>query len=318
MRRMLTILLAVAVVVAACTSTETTTTPAPATSAPTSTTTTMPATTQAPTSTTTDPATERAVRSYDVGGVEVIVMTETDELPQRAEIIEYSTTLIDEGAGPKLCLGGILLSLPPQCFGPVIEDYEISGWAEEASGVYFGQRNVIVSWPPIEDRVALVADSEFQSDEMPYPPGELPTHCAGIEDFVSNDAIQQYSRALGDQTGGLYVANDGELVLQVIDDPEQHRTALRADGQAACVVQVDHTEKELLQIQQDLNTHLFGDDSASSLARAMGIYSSVPAAGGRLELEAVAVDLETVQAITALVDDPTAIRIIGKGIIVDQ
>ena len=317
MWRMLMILLAVALAAAACTSADTTTTPAPTTSAPTSTTTTMPATTQAPTTTTTEPAAKRVVRTYDVDGIEVVVMTEVEELPQRAELIEYSTLLIDEGEGPMMCLGPYMTSYPPQCFGPVIEGLDISGWAEEANGIYFGPRTVVVTWPAVDDRIQLVSESEHEPLE-PVFAVELPEHCADIDRFPSTKAIQDYSRSLGAQSGGLYVTDDGTLVLQVTDDPEPHREALSGDGREACVVQVSTTAAELLRIQDDLFAQITGADYASSRSVVLGVTIGNPGgAGGRIEISVLAADLDTVEAIAALVEDRTVLRIIGEGVLLD-
>jgi len=317
MWRMLMILLAIALAAAACRSADTTTTLAPATSVPAPTTTSMPTTTQATTTTTTEPAAQREVRTYDVDGIEVVVMTEVEELPQRAEVIEYSTLLINEGEGPMMCLGPYMTSYPPQCLGPVIEGLDISGWAEEANGIYFGPRTVVVTWPAVDDRVQFVSESEHEPLE-PVFAAELPEHCADIDRFPPKQVIQDYSRSLGKQSGGLLLTDDGTLVLQVIDDPEPHREALSDDGREACVVQVSRTAAELLRIQDDLFAQITGADYASSRGVVLGVTTGNPGgAGGRIEIGVVAADLETIEAIAALVEDRTVLRIIGEGVLLD-
>ena len=186
--------------------------------------------------------------------------TELEELPERAEVIEYSNTIIDSGEGPKLCGGAIMTSYPPQCFGPVIVGLDMSDWAEFASGVSFGERTVVVTWPAVDDRVQHISDSEFEPAEPPYLYAALPEHCAGIDRFVPTEALQQYSRSIGERSGGLVFTEGGVLFLQVTDDPEPHRAELGQNGREACVVQVGRSEAEVLRIQDDLFSQLRGDD----------------------------------------------------------
>lgn len=59
------------------------------------------------------------------------------------------------------------------------------------------------------------------------PAGELPADCEDIETAAGAGPINEYARSLGGHNGGLYVANDGALVLQVVGDPAPHREAIR-------------------------------------------------------------------------------------------
>lgn len=57
-------------------------------------------------------------------------------------------TVLDEGSGPMLCLGGIAMSLPPQCSGPAVAEWD---WAEHpeaetARGVTWGDYTMVGAW----------------------------------------------------------------------------------------------------------------------------------------------------------------------------
>lgn len=252
---------------------------------------------------------ERAVRTFDVDGIEVVVVTETAVLPDRAEVVEFTAMLIDSGSGPELCTGGVADSLPPQCEGPVVVGLDMSGWTEEVGGVRWGERTVIVRWPPVDGFVRLVSDSEPQYGEYVYPPGALPDECAGIEAFVGPKEINDYARSIGERSGGVYLTNDGVIVLQVIDDPKPHRVALAAHGRRACVIRVERSEIELRQIQDRLSLNLSG---ALQEGWATGSGS-----GGRIDVNVPVADRNTVEAIAELVENPGSIRVIGQGILLN-
>jgi len=268
-----------------------------------------PATTKAPSPTTTlAPEEGLAMRVYDVDGIEVVTPSMMADLPERAGRVEFHTTVIDEGNGAVLCAGIVLDSLPPQCSGPVARGLDMDGWSEETSGVRWGERSVLVTWPPVDGVVEVLDQSEYAPPDLGYPPGGLPAVCEGSELGAGAGPVNDYARSLGSSNGGLYVANDGTLVLQVVGDPEPHREALAELG-GACVIEVTRRESELLAIQQAINPLL------ADIPEVMGSYSSSTGPGGRVDLYLPVVDGAMARAIAALVDDPTTIRIIGMAVL---
>ena len=269
-------------------------------------------TTSPPTSTAT-PTTAivgRAIRVFDVGGVEVVAVTETTELPDQATTIEVTMTLIDSGDGPKLCSGSVADSLPPQCGGPIVDGLDMTGWTEEARGVRWGERTVVVTWPPVDGHIQLVSDTEPEFPEYVYPPGKLPAECAGIEAFVGPQEINDYARGLGERSGGVYLTNDGVIILQVTEDPQPHREALVSSGRQACVIEVDLSETEQRVIHDQLYPGL------TDVIPGGSVSSTGP--GGKVEVGVPVADRETVEVIAALVDDRSAIRVIGWAILLDD
>ena len=65
---------------------------------------------------------------FAVGGVEVIAVSETNELPDRATTIEVKTTPIYSSDGPKLRSGTVQDSLPPQLAGSIVDGLDMAGW----------------------------------------------------------------------------------------------------------------------------------------------------------------------------------------------
>ncbi|HEX5630169.1 MAG TPA: hypothetical protein VFY15_00780 [Acidimicrobiia bacterium] len=249
-----------------------------------------------------------AVRVYEVAGVEVVTVTRLDELPERAVQVEFLTTVIDSGDGPELCIAFVLTSLPPQCSGPIAASLDMGGWSQELNGVRWGDRAMVVTWPPIDGVVTVVADSAFVPWDVEFPPDQLPAECRDVETRAGAGAINDYAGSLGASNGGLYVANDGTLVLQVVGDPTPHRAALAEFG-GACVVEVSHSEAEQRSIQDAL-TPLLAD-----LPELAGNYIISTGAGGRVVVQVPVADRATALVIASLVDDPTAIRVVGIGIL---
>lgn len=249
-----------------------------------------------------------AIQVYEIDGIEVVTATRLDELPGRATQVEFLTTVIDSGDGPELCIGGVADSLPPQCSGPVAAGLDMEGWSEEMNHVRWGDRSVVVTWPPIDGVVDVVSDSPIVAWDAAYPPDELPAECHDVETAAGAGAINEYARSLGARNGGLYIANDGTLVLQVVGDPTPHREAMAEFG-GACVVEVPHSEAEQRRIQDALGPLL------ANLPNVAGTYAIGTGAGGRVVVQVPIADRETARAIANLVDDPTAIRIVGLGIL---
>ena len=248
------------------------------------------------------------IRVYQVDGVEVVAPTVLGELPEQATEVRFTTTVIDSGDGPELCILGVADSLPPQCSGPVAAGLDMEGWSEEQNGVRWGDRSVVVTWPPINGAVDVIEQSDVVTWEAEYPPGELPAECRDAETAAGAGPVNEYARTLGDRNGGVYLANDGTLVLQVVDDPAPHREALAEFG-GACVVQVPRSETEQRSIQ-DAIVPLLAD-----VPELASIYTVSTGAGGRVDIQVPVADQATAQAIANLVDDPTAIRIVGAGVL---
>ncbi len=262
------------------------------------------------TTTVAEPNANPDMRVYEVEGVEVVTPTRLDNLPAQATHVEVTTTVIDSGDGPELCLGAVMDSLPPQCSGPVANGLDMEGWTEEASGVRWGEQTLVVTWPPVDGAVEVISQSEasYLDLGLRYPPGELPAECQGVATGAGAGPINQYASSLGDANGGLYVANDGTLVLQVVGDPAPHREALAASG-GACVIEVSRSEAEQRRIQDSIVPLL------RDIPEIGGSYAVATGPGGRVEVQVPVADRSLAQTIAGLVDDPTAIRLVGRGIL---
>ncbi len=256
--------------------------------------------------------TKHAVRVFDLDGLEVVTVTATtsefDGLPIRAERVEFTGMIIDSGSGPTICIGGVAESLPPQCGGPIAVGLEMGDWSEEAQGVRWGERTVVVSWPPVDGQVQLLDESEALFQEYVFPPTELPAECVDIESYVGIEEIHVYEQTLGDVSGDVYLANNGVLVLQVVGDPQIHREALASGGREACVIEAPHSKAEQRRLLDAVVSGLEGHSDAFAVSVSTG-------AGGRIEIGVAVADQETAEMIAGLVDDRTAIRIIARGVL---
>jgi hypothetical protein len=276
------------------------------TSAPTSAPTTFaPApTTSAPDTTppTTAPAGTVALRDFDVDGVRVRVRTPLTELPEQATEIEDSGTLIDEGDGPIMCLGGVQESYPPQCDGPIVDGLVMGDWAETSNGVSFGERTVRVSWPPVDGRITLIGEREYDPPPSPeFPTYDVPEECADLGTPVGVDTLNSYAEAHPDITAIPFLADDTLGVLQVV---REHLDEVRDDLTTAdaepCLVPVEYSSEELRVAQEAI----VGAYQELSIG-----WTTGGGIGNRVEVGLAVADRATIRRLAALVENPEVLDV---------
>ncbi len=245
---------------------------------------------------------ERTMRIFDADGVEVVTVTETTELPEQASVVEFAGMVIDSGDGPVICTGVVAESDPPQCAGVAADGLEMD-WAQRSGDVTWGNRKVTVRWPPEDNRTEVLDHGPADGEVPPDPTTALPEECAEIDQFPTSDQVYRYMATLGETNGGVFVADNGELVLQVTDDPTPHRTALSTGDVEGCVIQVAHSEAELFVVQEEIPL---------DMAR-----SSWVGPVGRVTVTVPVADAYTVRQIALLIDDPTTLRVIGEAVILE-
>lgn len=264
------------------------------------------------------------IQTYEVDGATVHVRSTMDELPRQATTVAFTGTLIDDGNGLELCLGGVAESLPPQCSGPVVQGLDPTGWTETTGGVTWGNRTVVVAWPPsgadaenpgtltlIDDHEPLplepVNDTDFST-----PPAE----CADMTRSAEADAMSEYANANPDRTGTVWVVDNGRVaVLPVL---EEHMDEVRAeltdrlgDDAEPCLVPIAHTSAELRAAQDQLHEALGFGPPAWVAGSGSGNKDNV------LMVDLAVADRATVEAITALYDDPSLLHIYSTGVLLD-
>ncbi|RIQ33640.1 hypothetical protein [Jiangella rhizosphaerae] len=197
----------------------------------------------------------------------------------------FFTVLENAEHGPQLC-STVLESHPPQCGGP-----DVLGWnwdeapdAETANGVTWGYYSVTGTWdgsaltltePPLPGAATspMVPDDAVPDLTSPCEPpaGGWAVVDAATATQAALDAALAHAASRPDYAGAWVdqsinpatdeaAMNDPtKLVLNVrfTGDLEQHEADLRAIwGGALCVSAAEHTEQELLAIQEDVLTEL--------------------------------------------------------------
>lgn len=229
-----------------------------------------------------------------------------------------ATVLESPDHGPQLCLGGVNESLPPQCGGPDITNWDWSDLeSESASGTTWGTYTVVGTY----DGTAFTLTEPAQppsSIPNTEPPSNLGTPCEEPDGgwAVTNEATateegmnaaityaneqsefagvwldQSINEELADASDDEIedIANDPtRLVLNVAftSNLEQHEAKLREFwGGALCVVQADHTELQLRAIQQELHEEYDGLLSSGVDTPAGRVQVSVILDDGSLQAE---------------------------------
>ncbi|MBO1902646.1 hypothetical protein J4H92_11885 [Leucobacter weissii] len=199
-------------------------------------------------------------------------------------------TVLDDGSGAELCLGGVATSYPPQCGGPVLESWD---WAdhkgdfEEASGVRWGDFIIAGhydgesgTFTPTEvsprtdydrEKVEDTHDIDF-SAPCPAPEGGWRVLDEERTTETTMDRVTSAARKL-DGYAGLWLdqspnpsdgdpeqpeeaMNDPRLTIinvRVTGDPAAAEAELRKVwGGMLCVTKAEHTSAELSTILDEI------------------------------------------------------------------
>lgn len=175
-------------------------------------------------------------------------------------------TVIDDGAGPQMCLGAVAKSLPPQCSGIPVEGFEFGDTGvEEAAGVRWGLYSVTgtfdgETFSATEAVPAALYDPGPTEDlgdaETPGPACESPeTTDPALASQEALDATLAAASALPGYATS-WISGD-TFNVAVTEDADGAETKLRETwGGQLCVTEAEHTEAELNTISQELQAEL--------------------------------------------------------------
>lgn len=185
-------------------------------------------------------------------------------------------TVLDDGDGPQLCLGGVAESMPPQCDGLPMEGWD---WAEQqmhesAGGTRWGLFHLRGTFDGTTFTVGEVVPAALYDPMADLPEDALATPCPEPEGgwrvldpasttnealdatFNAASALPGYVMAWMDQARDPRAANDPtKLIINVAvtGDPAEAEAKLRETwGGKLCVSTAELTERELTAIQAEL------------------------------------------------------------------
>ncbi|MFT4220380.1 MAG: hypothetical protein QM611_07695 [Microbacterium sp.] len=131
---------------------------------------------------------------------------------------QHPVTVLDDGDGAELCVGGVATSLPPQCGGPSLVGWD---WADhegdydQASGVRWGEFVVTGEYDP-------AADTFTPTEVVSGRDGEWPAGDGGVAAFDT---------PCEEPDGGWQVVDESKATPQAMDAVFQ--AASKLDGFAA-------------------------------------------------------------------------------------
>jgi len=199
--------------------------------------------------------------------------------PSAEQRYEADATVLQADGPPRLCLGSVLDSLPPQC-----GDVPIVGWdwddvegEQRLNGVIWGDYHVVGTY----DGAAFTVLDVSARETPPPEPGDpfaspCPTPVGGWvavdpEQASEQDRTEAMRLAQGEPDfAGIWIdyladslneEDPGPYVLNVAftGDIDRHEAELRAVwGGPLCVVQFERTYRELLSIQEELSNGAAG------------------------------------------------------------
>ena len=228
-----------------------------------------------------------------------------------------ATVLQAKNEPAMLCLGGIALSLPPQCGEMPITNWswDRAGRHEQFNGARWGDFHLVGTYDGESFTVLEVGPPR---DDNPQPSDGIDIPCPEPEGgWVASDPSRasdadlraglRYARAQPDSAGGwlkhtepfVDTGADGpygpnEIVLNAAftGDLDRHRAELvKLWGGPLCVVQYERTEAELTRIQDEL-TGKGPEEFGYTL-----LFASTDIVRNQVEIGVVVVDAELRQAI---------------------
>lgn len=145
-----------------------------------------------------------------------------------SELVGQGTVLQMDGGPPRLCLGPVAESYPPQCTGPVIHgwDWSTAEQSENASGVRWGTYAVFGTW----DGTAFTSTRQpiplSLYDAMPFEDPRLSDGRTGAGDEPQLQRIQQELHDAGNPHIVSSWITQGYLVLTVVHDGGEDQRAM--------------------------------------------------------------------------------------------
>jgi len=244
------------------------------------------------------------------------VGTGTDGDPGDPNATRYETnaTVLQEAErSAKLCVGVVLDSLPPQCDGVPVTNWDWAGVAgeERDGGVAWGEYHVVGTYD----------GTSFTLTETPGPPESQPDAFGPIgtpcEEPAGGWAVPDPSKAGDVDVRRATNVAEGEpdfagawidgtptvLTLAFTDDLQRHEAQIRRDwGGPLCLIEFDRTFRELREIQADLDEQTLTDLGLQ------GTFSDVDVVRNQVELGVVLADEEAIRTLEERYG-PGAIRV---------
>ncbi len=265
---------------------------------------------------------EDMLKTFEVLGAKVNVVTALDELPEQASVVRLSTTISDSGDGPAVCMGpSPAIAGPRRCGGFIVDGLSMDGWTQTQGDSTWGPRIVEVTWPPVDNHVSLISDTELviPSFEDYVPPASqvemeeffktIPPECADITNPTSGPALANWGRTYPDRAGLVYVVDGGPFgVMGLVGDLELVRGEFNAIGTEPCLIKVDYSFDQLEKAHAQVG-ELLGEDSPVVIV-ATGVFN-------RVEVTVTVADIETVRKLVEVVDDPGTLLITSVADIVE-
>ena len=143
--------------------------------------------------------------------------------PASAGELAATTTVLDRGDQPVLCLGAVGESYPPTCGGPAVEGWDWSAveGAQTSGGVTWGDFDVVGTWDGRSltlTRTPVAADPDRVVDAPialpPADPANAPAVDRALQDYVADADTEEAVLTVGEEAGRVHVGvvfDDGSL-----------------------------------------------------------------------------------------------------------
>ena len=163
-------------------------------------------------------------------GADVDAPPPTVPAPEPGQLFEANGTVLEDSShGPELCLGGILLSLPPQCGGVPLAgwDWDAVDGAQSGSGTTWGEFHVVGTYadgvltvtevgPSRPDELGAYGTVRSFTTSCPEPAGGWPAAASTVDLEEAFGAGAAVAEARPDHVA-LWVDYGGDLTGEEVD-----------------------------------------------------------------------------------------------------
>lgn len=197
-------------------------------------------------------------------------------LPEGPVSTKGPAMVLDEGSGAELCLGPVAMSLPPQCNGIPLEDWE---WgktgSQKAGGVTWGSYAVTGTFDGTTFTVTDAIPAALYDAASPPPDSEPDPLASACESPTSTDPsrsgpedLDATLTAAAELPGYASTWLDRKTVnVAVTKDPSTAEKTLRKTwGGPLCVVEATYSDAELNKVNGELQAALPSLSSSGSSA----------------------------------------------------
>ncbi len=221
-----------------------------------------------------------------------------------AEELRFDTLVIAAPSETKVCVRSFIDPVPPGCDGIVARSLPDGVTWDDSSpdGTSWAWLEVLVSWPPVDGSVDVLAVEPAARPEPERRPHPTPEGCATASDDAPSARAPQFPDELAAGVVGTYRSDEGVWVVLVDGDPAAHQ---QASDVGVCVLESALSPSEFRGVMSSM-LQLYTDPTLA-VVQAYG-----PVLDGRVVVVTLVADQRVAEAVAAATELPDAVLLLER------